>query len=110
MQPIIENAVEHGVEPMQNGTITIKIYKDMQNLVLEVDNNGKMTPEDEERIEKLLSDDYDAAQENSSNLGIRNVHQRLRIIYGEHSGLSIKMNNFGGTAAKIIIPIEQSKQ
>lgn len=110
MQPIIENAVEHGVEPMQNGTIVIKIYEELQNLVLEVDNNGKMTPEDEKRIEKLLSDDYDAAQENSSNLGIRNVHQRLRIIYGERAGLSIKMNNFGGTSAKIIIPIEQSKQ
>ncbi len=110
MQPIIENAVEHGIQPQQKGEIVIRILREKQNLVFEVENDGIMTAEDETRIERLLSDDYDAARENSNNLGIRNVNQRLKIIYGESSGLSIKMNRKGHAVSRIIIPIDETKQ
>jgi len=69
-----------------------------------------MTPEDEKRIERLLSDDYDAANESANSLGIRNVNQRLKIIYGENSGLTIKINRKGHAVSRIIIAIDQSKQ
>ncbi|MEG0614766.1 MAG: histidine kinase, partial [Oscillospiraceae bacterium] len=110
MQPIIENAIEHGVESNQKGNIVIRIYKDDRNLYIEVENDGAMSQEDEKRIQLLLSDDYDAKKENSNNLGIRNVHQRIKIIYGGEAGLSIKINSFGRAVAKIIIPNDQSKQ
>lgn len=110
MQPIIENAVEHGIQPQQKGEIQIRIFREDTKLIFEVENDGVMTEEDEKRIERLLSDDYDAANESSGNLGIRNVDQRLKIIYGENSGLSIKMNSKGRSVARIVIAIEQSKQ
>lgn len=110
MQPIIENAVEHGIQPQQKGVIVIRIFREGDNLILEVENDGAMTPEDERRIERLLSDEYDAANESANNLGIRNVNQRLKIIYGENSGLSIKMNSYGHTVSRIVIAINQSKQ
>lgn len=110
MQPIIENAVEHGIQPQQKGVIAIRILREGDNLIFEVENDGVMTQEDERRIERLLSDDYDAANESSNNLGIRNVNQRLKIIYGESSGLTIKMNRKGHAVAKIVIAIDQSKQ
>jgi len=69
-----------------------------------------MTPDDEQRIERLLSQDYDVTNESANNLGIRNVNQRLKIIYGEDSGLSIKMNRKGHAVARIVIAIDQSKQ
>lgn len=110
LQPIIENAVEHGIQPQQKGVITIRIFREGDSLIFEVENDGVMTEEDEKRIERLLSDDYDAANESSNNLGIRNVNQRLRIIYGEDSGLSIKMNRKDHAVARIVIAINQSKQ
>ena len=110
MQPIIENAVEHGIQPQQKGEIRVRIYRENGNMVLEVENDGRMTAEDEQRIELLLSDGYDAANETSGNLGIRNVNQRLKILYGENSGLSIKMNSKGNSVARIVIAIEQDKQ
>ncbi len=110
LQPIIENAVEHGIQPQQKGVISIRIYREENNLIFEVENDGVMTPEDEKRIERLLSDDYDAANESANSLGIRNVNQRLKIIYGENSGLTIKINRKGHAVSRIIIAIDQSKQ
>ncbi len=106
MQPIIENAVEHGIQPQQKGVIIIRIYREANNLIFEVENDGVMTPQDEQQITRLLSDDYDAVNENSNSLGIRNVNQRLKIIYGENSGLSIKVNSKGHTISRIIIAID----
>ena len=110
MQPIIENAVEHGIQPQQKGEIIIRIYREEDSLILEVENDGIMSREDEKRIERLLSADYDASQESSNNLGIRNVNQRLKIIYGENSGLTIKMNSQHHAVGRIVIDIDQSKQ
>lgn len=110
MQPIIENAVEHGIEPLQKGTIYIRSYLEGDNIVIEVENDGNLTADDEANIAAMLSDDFDASKMKSNSLGIRNVHQRLRIIYGESSGLSIKMNDFGRCVSKIFIPFNQSKQ
>lgn len=110
LQPIIENAVEHGVQAQQQGEITIRVRREGSGLTLEIVNNGAMTRKDEEHIEKLLSPSYDAADENSSSLGIRNVNQRLKIIYGENSGLSIKTDSSGHVVAKIVIPDVQMEQ
>lgn len=107
MQPIIENAVEHGVQAQQRGEIIIRIYSEQGKLILEVENNGTLTQEDEKHIAQLLSSDYDAKDENSGNLGISNVNQRLKIIYGEKSGLTIKTDNNGHVVAKIIIDSAQ---
>ena len=103
LQPIIENAVEHGVQAQQQGVITIRAYLDNDFMILEIENNGTLTQKDEEHITRLLSSSYDASTENSGNLGIYNVNQRLKIIYGEDSGLSIKMNDTNHVLAKIVI-------
>jgi len=57
-----------------------------------------------------LSDENDRERDVSDNLGIRNVNQRLKIIYGENSGLTIKMNKPNRVLTRIVIVIEQEKQ
>ena len=49
-----------------------------------------MTEEDEQKVARLLDPEYDTSKESSGNLGIANVNQRLRIIYGEESGLAVE--------------------
>jgi len=110
MQPIIENAVEHDIQARTRGEIIIRIYREDDNLILEVEHDGVLTDEDSQRIEHLLSDETDNDQEAANSLGIRNVNQRLKIIYGEKSGLSIKMNKTNRILTRIIIVIEQEKQ
>ncbi len=89
MQPIIENAVDHGIVPMGKGTVEIRSRLEKDYLLLEITNDGSMSEEDREKIDLLLSPEYDTSRESSLNLGIANVNQRLRILYGDDCGLTI---------------------
>ena len=110
MQPSIENAVEHGVVPRGEGTVTLRSYIKEQFLVLEVENDGEMTAEDEERIRRLLSPDYDTSRESSGNLGIANVNQRLKILYGEACGLTITYEGNDKVISRLLIKNGQITQ
>lgn len=90
MQPIIENAIEHGVVPLGSGCVRICGRREGDYLYLDVINDGDFTEDDEKRVGRLLAPDYDTSKESSGNMGIANVNQRLRILYGESCGLSIR--------------------
>lgn len=90
LQPIIENAIEHGIVPRGSGCVRIRGRREENCLYLDIINDGEFTREDEEKAARLLAPDYDTSQESSGNLGIANVNQRLRILYGEGFGLSIR--------------------
>lgn len=89
MQPMIENAVEHGVTREYTLSIIIRARRREDRMIMEVENNKAMSPKDREAVERLLSPDYDPRGEGSLHLGIHNVNSRLQMIYGEASRLSI---------------------
>lgn len=108
LQPVIENAVEHGVGPAGHGQISLKGYEKDGFLILETGNDGELTAEDEAHIAKLLSPDYDTGRESSGNIGIANVNQRLKILYGEECGLSIFRDEKGKTTARMKILLKKA--
>ncbi len=93
MQPIIENAIEHGIIPRGGGTVWLRARREGCFLYIEIINDGVFTEENEKKVARLLAPDYDARKESSGNLGIANVNQRLKILYGEACGLAIKKYN-----------------
>ena len=101
VQPIVENAVEHGGDKEGNIIRSLKIYADYNNLYIVVHNNGNMTEADKAKIEILLSDQK--LEENVHNIGIRNVNMRLKLLYGENSGLSIENVDDNLTESKLKI-------
>ena len=103
LQPLIENAIEHGVVPNGSGTVSVRGWQDGDYLYLETLNDGGMTQEDRERISRLLDMNYNTSKEPAGNLGIANVNQRLRIMFGEPCGLSITESD-GKVAARLTIP------
>jgi two-component system, sensor histidine kinase YesM len=108
LQPLLENAVVHGIEEVKSGTITLKVLKENDNVILQVINTGKgMTCEEEDRIKSIL----DGAAGSITNgrgkhisLGIRNVNERIKLIYGEEYGLSIRSLDSVNTVSTITIP------
>lgn len=90
LQPVIENAIEHGIVPNGSGTVLIRGFRDGENLILDTYNNGGLTQEDRNRIARLLDLNYNTSKEPAGNLGIANVHQRLHILFGEPYGLTIR--------------------
>lgn len=105
LQPVIENAVEHGIGPAGQGTVALRGYRRGDRLILEIENGGGLSREDETRIRRLLSPDYDSSKETAGNIGIANVNQRLRILYGEDCGLSIFRGEGDQVIARLKIAI-----
>ena len=71
-------------------------------------NDGGMSREDEARIARLLSPDYDMTGEPSGNIGIANVDLRLRILYGPGCGLTISQAAGGIVTARLTIALAGS--
>lgn len=110
LQPLIENAVVHGVEKVKSGTIWIKVYKQETNAILQIINTGKeMTEEDRIRVRSILEGRYIQEGEKIGRheaLGIHNVNERIKLIYGEEYGLTIEPITEEETASTITIPLD----
>ena len=110
LQPLIENAVVHGVETVKSGTIQIKVFKEVDDAVLQIINTGRtMNSEGISRVEAILSGTYVQNTEEKAvhkSMGIRNVNERIKLIYGEEYGLTIQPIGENETASTIKIPLE----
>jgi two-component system sensor histidine kinase YesM len=107
LQPLIENAVVHGVETVKSGTIWIKVYKDGQNAILQIINTGKgMNEEAIKRVAAILEGHYESGPKCHESLGIYNVNERIRLIYGEEYGLRIEPDGEDRVVSTIMIPLE----
>jgi len=103
LQPLLENAIYHAMELMDDeGEITIRGYADGDDIVLEVKDNGLGIPKD--MIPLLLTGQAPKSGRKGSGIGVRNVHQRLRLYYGEKYGLTILSKADQGTTVLIRIP------
>ena len=103
LQPVIENAVEHGIGPSGQGRVSLRGFRQGERLILEIENNGGLSPQDEAHITHLLSPDYDMQNEPSGNIGIANVNLRLRILYGPGCGLTITRGEGSAVVARLTI-------
>ena len=109
LQPVIENAVEHGVASSGVGTIMLYGYVSDGFLNLEITNDNVLTSEDRAKISRLLDPDYDPSHESSAHIGIANVNQRLRIIYGPESGLEVFQADSEHVCSRLHIRIRDQK-
>ena len=105
LQPLVENALFHGITPHNGGLITIKgeLKKSMLRLYVRDDGIGISR----EHIRKLLQGNLE--QERSmyrfTGIGLRNVHERIRIHHGNPYGLRIGSARGAGTIIRVDMPI-----
>jgi LytS/YehU family sensor histidine kinase len=103
LQPIVENAVLHGISPKPGGgQIHISIQYENGCLRLLVEDNG--TGFDPCKLDEILSSE--AAESQDSCIGLRNVDGRLRALYGSQHTLSIQSEVGRGTRVQITIPVD----
>lgn len=104
LQPIVENSIYHGIKnKLEMGTIRISGYKEGDNVVLEVYDDG--VGMSGEKLEKLLeSINLPEIEENPITFGLRNVQQRILLNFGREYGLEIESVENGYTKVRIRIP------
>ena len=101
IQPLLENAVEHGIAPAGGGEIVLRCARVDGALRIEVANSGQTaTPEDMRRIEAALKGD----SLGGSHLGLSNIATRLRLIYSDRATLRVHTDTPGWTRVEIEIP------
>lgn len=107
LQPIVENAIEHGIGRREKGELVLRAKLRDAALILEVENDGHMTEKDKRAVARLLNWDGESDStegEGRESIGIRNVNRRLKILYGEEGGLTIEEITQGRVLARIVIP------
>ena len=101
LQPIVENAVEHDMTARRGGNLWVRAYRRENLIFLEVEHDGQMTDADREMIRLLLS----GSEEGRGQVGLRNVHRRLKLIYGGDGKLTVEETDHGTILARIWFPV-----
>ena len=104
LQPIVENAIIHGLEKKTNGG-QIQVYGRRKEEVAEIvieDNGVGMSQEEVENLRTGLDPTHQ--RKSFSGIGIKNVDERIRLVYGEDYGLTIKSEVNVGTKVILVIP------
>ncbi|MGO4109866.1 cache domain-containing sensor histidine kinase [Paenibacillus sp. YAF4_2] len=113
LQPIVENAVEHGLIPSLKNRkllkLSARIDREAGCLYLYALDNGVGMGEMEQRgIAEILSKDQPPAGVEESSIGLFNVHSRIRMICGEEYGIRIRSKRTKGTCVIFRLPWKEA--
>ena len=98
IQPIVENSLKHGgVMEDKDGYISISIYADGGDVVIDVEDNGRGLSEEESR-------DILARLQKGDGIGLFNIQKRIQLYYGEEYGVSITGEKGIFTCVSLRIP------
>jgi two-component system LytT family sensor kinase len=93
LQPLIENSIKHGLAPkIGEGRITIRSVRQNGHAIIDVIDNG------------VGVNSSHADRSKDGGIGLRNVNERLRVIYGANYQLQLDSVPGEGTCARIVIP------
>ncbi len=99
LQPLIENSIKHGLEPrIRGGTITLRSRLEGDRISIEVADDGV-------GIRARPASDFRSA---SSGIGMKNVQERLEVLYGNQARFHVVSNPGRGTVVSIEIPASTS--
>ncbi|WP_262683095.1 sensor histidine kinase [Paenibacillus baimaensis] len=103
LQPLVENAILHGFENKREvGKIKILGIVDEEFIKIRIEDNGCGMTQD--KVHSLLSQQEPGTHR---GIGIYNVHQRIRLLFGEGYGLSIRSEVDKGTSITITLPLNE---
>lgn len=105
LQPMIENAIIHGMAFMDEddgGHISVRAFEEDGQLIMEVEDNG--CGMSEEQIEAIKSK-KNRGKTLGSGIGMGNVHERIKIYFGESYGVAIQSEADEGTLIRINMPL-----
>ncbi|MFJ7747114.1 sensor histidine kinase [Peribacillus sp. NPDC097295] len=103
LQPLIENAIYHGVKQTRDkGRIIVKSKEKGDLIYLEVIDNG--VGMSEERLQEIRRELKNRTHDSTIGIGLRSVHERIRLHFGDPYGIQIESTEHVGTRITVIFP------
>ena len=103
LQPIIENCLVHGIDrDIPGSVITLEGFKEQNEIHILIRDNGAGISID--KLNALKEALKEGDHYPSSTIGLSNVNERLRMVYGRNYGLSIESEAKAGTTVELVIP------
>lgn len=107
LQPLVENAIFHGLLPKgELGSIVVSGEREASSVLIRVEDDGIGIPE--ERRHALLTEKPTSPAAGYYHLGLSSIHERLRLYYGESCSLNIISPDQGGTRIELRFPAQGS--
>ncbi len=98
LQPLVENSIKHGLEPrISGGTITLRSRLEAGTLIIEVEDDGVGIAPDRALRTGML-------EQKSNGIGMRNVRERLEVLYGEGAVFEVTSRPGRGTLVTMHVP------
>ncbi len=114
LQPLLENAIKHGIEKIGSGTIWVNIYDQQQTVCIDVINTSRQMGEQEiENINAIIQGRHEIDHSKPGahkSIGIYNVNRRVQLIYGEKYGLKVFLEGGNHFVSRITIPMPQKEE
>ena len=108
LQPIIENAVYHGFKPKgDKGLLVISGLRQENNIILTIKDDGiGMDTDEVDALNKRLREE---AYNGKRHIGLANVNERIKIIFGKSYGISVESTFGKGTCVYVTIPATENE-
>ncbi|MDD4690280.1 MAG: histidine kinase [Eubacteriales bacterium] len=108
LQPIVENALSHGSPTIRALQITISFHVENEVLMITIKDNGPGIHED--GLKKLNAHIHDTNTFPEFGVALRNIHTRIRILFGENYGLHVESIYMQGTSVIVTLPAKPKKE
>ena len=106
LQPIVENAIFHGLEPKQGeGSLFVGARREENDLVITITDDGVGIPE--ERLTELRKDLEREDVDTRKHVGVLNTNARIRLQYGKAYGLTLESCEMDGTTVMMRLPARE---
>ena len=114
LQPVVENAVKYGLRPREaSGIIAVNVQVEEEKLLISVMDNGLgMTPQKLKEVQELLKnkETVNHPRSKKASIGLKNAHDRVKLILGEEYGMEIISYEGIGTIVKYILPVMREEE
>lgn len=106
LQPIVENAILHGIEPVAaDTTIYIKSWEDEGRFCIEITDSGNGMDEDElQNLLKRIHGEIEESGGRGNGIGLKNVEDRIKLSFGSEYGLNVYSKPHKYTKVSIVLP------
>lgn len=106
LQPLLENAICHGVEPKEDyGFIKVAIKRSKENLICIIEDNGVGI--EKEKLTEIKKNFNDEILDSNRHFALTNVNKRIKLRYGLEYGLKISSTKGRGTKVTIVLPLTE---